>query len=137
MTLTFRTDLPNPAEYLALFETTGWNESYGVTAEELGDANARSWYVVSAYDADRLVAFGRVVSDGVLHAMVYDMIVQPEYQRAGLGSEVLSRLLERCREANIRDVQLFCARGKKTFYVRHGFEPRPDDAPGMELRKGV
>lgn len=128
------TELPDPREYHELFETTGWNEEYRAAPVDLDRANRNSWYVVSAYDADRLVASGRVVSDGVLHAMVYDMIVRPEYQRAGLGSRVLSMLVARCREANIPDVQLFCAQGKKAFYLRHGFEPRPDDAPGMQLR---
>jgi GNAT superfamily N-acetyltransferase len=134
MKIRIETEAPDPREYHELFETTGWNAGYGATPDELDRANRQSWFVVSAYDAGRLVAFGRVVSDGVLHAMVYDMIVRPDYQRAGLGSQVLSRLVARCREAGIRDIQLFCARGKKAFYLRHGFEPRPDDAPGMELR---
>ncbi len=134
MTIRIETEPPDPREYQDLFETTGWNAEYRVTADELERANGSSWYVVSAYDGRRLVAFGRIVSDGVLHAMVYDMIVRPEYQHAGLGSQVLSMLVARCREAAIRDVQLFCAEGKKAFYLRHGFEPRPDDAPGMELR---
>jgi GNAT superfamily N-acetyltransferase len=134
MTIRIETQAPDPRSYHDLFETTGWNAEYRATPEELDRANRNSWYLVAAYDAERLVAFGRIVSDGVLHAMVYDMIVQPEHQRAGLGSQVLSLLLARCREARIRDVQLFCARGKAAFYRRHGFEARPDDAPGMQLR---
>jgi len=133
--MTFETELPDAHDFHELFETTGWNAEYRAAPEDLERANRNSWYVVSAYDGGKLVAFGRIVSDGVLHAMVYDMIVRPEYQRAGAGSQVLSMLLARCREANIRDVQLFCARGKKEFYLRHGFAPRPDDAPGMQLRK--
>lgn len=133
MTVSFRSGPPDPAEYLSLFETTGWNEEYRATVEELARANAASWCVVSAYDEDVLVAFGRVVSDGVLHAMIYDMIVRPDHQKTGLGSRVLALLVERCRAANIRDVQLFCARGKKGFYERNGFAERPSDAPGMQL----
>jgi len=135
MTISIETQPPEPRSYHELFETTGWNAEYCATPEELDLANRSSWYVVAAYAAERLVAFGRVVSDGVLHAMIFDMIVRPEYQRTGLGSQVLSKLLARCREARIRDVQLFCARGKTAFYLRHGFEARPDDAPGMQLRK--
>jgi len=61
------------------------------------------------------------VTDQVLHAMIYDLIVDPGYQRQGLGSQVLDRLVARCQEANIRDIQLFCARGKQAFYEKHGF----------------
>ncbi|HEY3351552.1 MAG TPA: GNAT family N-acetyltransferase [Thermoanaerobaculia bacterium] len=134
MTIRLETELPDAVAYHELFETTGWNAEYGATPADLERANLNSWYAVSAWDGDRLVAFGRVVSDGILHAMVYDMIVRPAYQRTGLGSQVLSRLVARCREAGIRDLQLFSARGKTAFYLRNGFEPRPDDAPGMQLR---
>jgi predicted N-acetyltransferase YhbS len=46
----------------------------------------------------------------------------------------MRRLLERCRAAHIRDVQLFCARGKVPFYSRLGFIARSEDAPGMDFR---
>ena len=133
MPIAFKTDPPDPHEYFTLFETTGWNSEYLATAEELDRANRQSWFVVAAYDEGQLVGFGRVVSDTVLHAMIYDMIVRPDYQRIGLGSQVLSRLIDRCRAANIRDIQLFCAKGKEAFYRAHGFCPRPEDAPGMQF----
>ncbi|MCM2316001.1 MAG: GNAT family N-acetyltransferase [Thermoanaerobaculia bacterium] len=133
MSFDYRTGAPPADAYLALFETTGWNASYGASAEELERANRQSWHAVSAWDGERLCGFGRVVSDGVLHAMIYDMIVDPRYQRCGVGSRILSMLLTRCREEGIRDVQLFCARGKKGFYLRHGFVERATDAPGMQL----
>ena len=129
-----RESLPGADEYLALFETTGWNRDYCLTAEELHNALRHSWYLVTAYDHDRLVASGRVISDGVFHALIVDVIVSPEYQARGLGSSIMRRLLERCKSGSIRDVQLFCARGKAPFYGRLGFVPRPEDAPGMDLR---
>jgi len=129
----YREGVPPADAYFVLFGTTGWNESYHATAEELERANRQSWLAVSAWDGDRLCGFGRVVSDGVLHAMIYDMIVDPAYQRRGVGSVILRMLLARCREEGIRDVQLFCAKGKKEFYLRHGFFERAADAPGMQL----
>jgi hypothetical protein len=53
-----------------------------------------------------MVGFGRIVTDQVLHAMIY-----------------------------IRDIQLFCARGKQAFYEKHGFVVRPIDAPGMQYQR--
>ncbi len=135
MTITYRNELPAPDAYHGLFATTGWNDEYRATAEELDRANRQSWHTVSAYDGDRLVGFGRVVTDGVLHAMIYDLIVRPEHQRQGIGSHILVEIVARCRAAGIRDVQLFCARGKQAFYERHGFRPRPADAPGMQLEE--
>ena len=40
---------------------------------------------VFVYRADRLVGFGRAISDGVYQAAVYDCAVLPEFQ--GKGSE--------------------------------------------------
>ena len=122
-------------QYAALFDTTGWNEMYQREPIELQAALAASWYVVSAYEQDELVGSARLVSDGVLYAVLFDMIVAPEYQRRGIGTELLHRLLHRCEEAGIRDVLLFAARGVADFYRRFGFVERPDHAPGMILRR--
>lgn len=126
--------MPDKKEYYELFLSTGWNEEYHCGPEELEKANAGSTFVLAAYDNGKLVGFGRVVSDMVLHAMVYDMIVLPEYQGRGIGSTILNALVQRCQAHNIREVQLFCAKGKRSFYERNGFEARPIDAPGMQWR---
>ena len=133
MTIRYQTYPPTPEQYFALFETTGWNEEYQLTPYDLSQVLAHSWYMVCAYDEDRLVGFGRVVGDSV-HAMIYDLIVVPDHQKQGIGGEILDRLIKHCQEARVRDIQLFCAEGKREFYERHGFVARPDDAPGMQRK---
>ena len=95
---------------------------------------ANTWYMLAAYDGQQLVGFGRMVSDLVLHAMIYDMIVLPAYQGQGIGGEILERLVTKAQQTGIRDIQLFCARGKRSFYEKRGFVARPDEAPGMQYR---
>lgn len=129
-----RDSLPDPAKYFDLFESTGWNQEYGMTVQELQDAVRGSWCLLSAYDDGRLVGTGRVISDGVFHALIVDLIIRPDHQRRGLGSMIMHQLLERCRAARIRDVQLFCARGKAPFYRQLGFVSRSEDAPGMDFK---
>lgn len=130
-----REQLPDKDEYFLLFNTTGWNKDYKASVDDLERANRNSWLVVSAYDGSKLVGFGRVVTDFVLHAMIFDMIVLPDYQGRGIGTKILSRLVNKCLRHDIRDIQLFCAKGQKTFYEKNGFEIRADDAPGMQLKK--
>ncbi len=113
MNLSYEARLPAAEEFFALFATTGWNDEYHLTAEELHAAISLSWHALSVYKGTRLIGFGRVVSDGVLHAMIYDLIVLPEYRGKGIGAEILRRLVETCRDAGIRDVQLFAARGRR------------------------
>lgn len=132
MNIHYLSEIPEMSQFWALFETTGWNHQYQASREELSLALTNSWLVICAYEGERLVGVGRIVTDGVLHAMIYEMIVHPQYQRRGIGSEILTILLQKCLEANIRDIQLFCARGARPFYENHGFVARPEDAPGMQ-----
>jgi hypothetical protein len=67
--IVYREKPPAAAAYLQLFETTGWNQTYRTGADELNEAISSSWYVLSAYDHNDLVGFGRVISDGVLYAL--------------------------------------------------------------------
>jgi predicted N-acetyltransferase YhbS len=61
--------------------------------------------------------------------------VAPDHQRQSIGGEILDRLVQHCQTAHVRDIQLFCAIGKRAFYERHGFVARADDAPGMQYRR--
>jgi ribosomal protein S18 acetylase RimI-like enzyme len=130
--VTYSETMPPKEKYWELFLTTGWNEAYQATPETLLQAVANSAFYISAYDGDKLVGFGRVLSDGYLHATIYEMIIEPTYQRQGIGSEILTRLVEKCVDLGITDIQLFCAKGKVGFYQKHGFVVRPTDAPGMQ-----
>jgi GNAT superfamily N-acetyltransferase len=134
MTLEFRDEVPDRDAYFRLFESTGWNAEYHATAEDLHRAIRESWYLTAAWCGEELVGTGRVLSDGVFHGLIVDVIVAPAYQRQGLGARIMARLLDRCREARLLDVQLFCAKGKAPFYHRLGFVDRPADGPGMDYR---
>ena len=130
-------ELPDKQEYHYLFESTGWNKIYTASPDELEIANRNSWLTICALDDDKLVGFGRVVTDFTLHAMIFDLIVLPDYQGRGIGTKVLKTLVEKCRAQGLRDVQLFCAKGQSAFYEKNGFEVRPDNAPGMQLKRSL
>lgn len=137
MPIEFCFELPPGDQFWKLFQTTGWNENYQLSPDELLQALRSSWYLLGAYDGEQLVGFGRLVSDGVVHAMIYELIVLPEYQGRGIGGKILERLIEKCRETGVRDIQLFCAKGKRSFYEKRGFVARTDDVPGMQyVRQG-
>ncbi|MCK5246086.1 GNAT family N-acetyltransferase, partial [Candidatus Bipolaricaulota bacterium] len=62
------------------------------TASDLATPIENSWYTLSAYDDNQLIGFGRLLCDGVMHAMIFDLIVHPDHQHRGIGSEILRRL---------------------------------------------
>jgi len=131
----YSTELPSIDDYWNLFGTTGWNGEYNFEKSDLEKAIKNSWYSVSAYQQNVLVGFGRVIADGVNHALIVDVIIHPVHQNRGIGRQILRRLVEKCEEHHIRDIQLFAAKGKTGFYEKFGFEPRPADAPGMQLKR--
>ena len=128
------TSLPTQHKYFKLFETTGWNKEYKLTSKELYQSIQNSSYCISAYENNKLIGFGRMLSDRIAHAVLFDVIVLPEFQRNGIGSKIMEKLLEECRKNKIRDIQLFCASEKLGFYKKFGFEVRSEDGPGMEIR---
>lgn len=132
MQVIYQTKLNSIEGYWNLFETTGWNKGYKISKQDLSIALEKSWYLVAAYGGDRLIGFGRIVTDGILHAMIYDLITDPMSQEKGIGSEILMRLVKKCQEEGIRDIQLFCAKGKRKFYEKRGFVARHEESPGME-----
>jgi N-acetylglutamate synthase-like GNAT family acetyltransferase len=128
----FTTKIPEKQSFYGLFNTTSWNAKYKLNSDQLYSAIENSWYLISAYDSNNLIGFGRIICDGIVHALILDLIVHPQYQGKGIGVEILNRLVKKCKEHHIKDIQLFCAKGYITFYEKHGFVKRPDDAPGME-----
>lgn len=73
---------------------------------------------VFIYHGDRLIGFGRAISDGAYQAAVYDCAVLPEYQGKGLGKTIMDHILSRVGHCN---VILYASPGKRGFYQKHGF----------------
>ena len=50
--------------------------------------------VVFVYHSDKLIGFGRVISDGVYQAAIYDVAVLPEYQGKHVGSTIIKSIID-------------------------------------------
>ena len=131
MPLRYSAHSPDAAAFKALYDTTGWGPAERPAAF-YAEALAASWRTCSCYDGDTLVGFGRVISDGRLHAFITEMIVRPAQQQRGIGAALLRELVAACRTAGVTDIQLFCAEGKEAFYRKGGFAPRLPTRPGMQ-----
>lgn len=127
-------EVPGKNDYWDLFNETGWNEDYQFTINDLEKAISNSWYAVSAYFENKLVGFGRIISDGIHHALIVDMIINKDYQGMGIGRNILTMLINKCIDHNVRDIQLFAATDKFGFYEKLNFTKRPNNAPGMQYK---
>ena len=84
-----RKDLPNE-KLFALFLSVGWASEDGAAAHlhHFHAPFCGSSYVSSAWDGETLVGCARVLSDGAVRSVLYDLAVLPEYQGQGIGSSV-------------------------------------------------
>src|SRR5262245_15503359 len=58
--------------------------------------------------ADRLIGFARVLTDGVYLAMVLDVIVAEDARRQGLGEVLMEAVVNHPEVARARSIELVC-----------------------------
>ena len=85
-------------EIFPLYEAVGWT-NYTSNPTMLQNALEHSLFLISARDEDgKLVGFLRAVGDGYSIIYIQDIIVLPEYQRQGIGTQLLRQTLEHFKE---------------------------------------
>lgn len=80
---------------------------------------------VHAWDGPHLIATARVLTDGAYYATLWDVIVDPHYQRQGIGRAVMRRAIEPFWGKGLAFIALFSAQGKEPFYESLGFKSHP------------
>lgn len=90
-----------------------------------------SYRVVIAREAEtrRVVGFVNMISDGVLTAFIPWLEVLPEYQRQGIGGELVRRVLATAE--HLYSVDLTCDDELRPYYERFGFQA----IAGMGVRR--
>jgi N-acetylglutamate synthase-like GNAT family acetyltransferase len=93
----------------------------GRSIEDLGIAIANSEPVISVCDRDRLIGFARATSDGIYRATIWDVVIHPEYQHSGLGSNLVETVLSHPRMKWVERVYLMTTH-QQGFYEKIGFQ---------------
>jgi len=91
------------------------------TAEDMQVAIAHSHPVVTAWDGERLIGFARATSDGIYRATIWDVVIDPDYQGAGLGRKLVETVLSHPLMSRIERVYLMTTH-QQEFYKRIGFQ---------------
>lgn len=109
---------PTAAELGDLRESVGW----GRQEADYPAAFRGYWATVSGYAKhDQLVAWLAILSDGVYHAVLLDVIVHPDFQGRGYGLALVQTALNHCRAHGIRIIHVDFLPEKQGFYERCGF----------------
>jgi predicted N-acetyltransferase YhbS len=87
--------------------------------EKLKIAAENSHTVCSAYVEQKIIGFGRAISDSQYQSAIHDVVVLPEFQNLGVGKLIMQALLEKLPKS--APVLVFVAPGKQDFYHKLGF----------------
>ena len=110
--------LLSPADLTGLREAVGWNRM----ERDLADPRLRNAFHLCAFDGSRLVGYTAVVSNGVTDAYIQDVMVRPEYQRQGVGTQLMQRVLARLEEEQLYMVSvIYGDESLRPFYEKFGF----------------
>lgn len=102
----------------ALRQSVGWNRM----ERELADVRLHNAFHLCCFDGDRLVGYAAVVGNGVTDAYIQDLMVHPDYQRQGIGHQLMQRTLERLRTEGIYMVSvIYSDAALQKYYEEFGF----------------
>ncbi|MDF7639039.1 GNAT family N-acetyltransferase [Lactobacillus sp. ESL0791] len=107
-------------ELISLYRSVHWSE-YTSNVERLQIALLNSLNVITAWSDNRLVGLIRTVGDAQTILYIQDILVRPEYQNQGIGSELMQRILTKYKD--VRQKMLLTDNTVKTrvFYEKQGF----------------
>ena len=105
---------------LPLYKSVGW-VNYTKNPEMLQNAYAHSLKIYAAYVEEELVGIIRAVGDGFSVVFVQDLLVDPDYQRQGIGTALLKKIME--EYSGVYQLHLLTDNEEKTvaFYHSLGF----------------
>ena len=96
-----------------------------------------AFHIMTVRDGGRAIGMIRVLSDGSYANFITDVMVIPEYQRQGIGREMMRRTVDFMR-STLRPgetivLYLMSATGKEEFYKQFGFKARPNEVWGAGM----
>lgn len=105
-------------QMLALYKALGWRQH--LYPERVAKALAASARVATAWDGDRLVGMARIISDGEFCVYLPEILLYPEYQGRGIGTDLMNRVL--AGYEHVQNRILLADSGNEPFYERFGFK---------------
>ncbi len=108
-------------EIFPLYDAVGWT-NYTSNPIMLQNALEHSLFILTARDEEgKLIGFLRAVGDGYSIVYIQDIIVLPEYQRQGIGTQLLRQTMEHFKD--VYQIILTTDSELKTiaFYEANGF----------------
>ena len=127
----FKHKIQKLEEYKYLCDSVGWTDYMNFEVADISLKN--SIHCITVNYNEKIIGMGRIVGDGSIYFYIQDMVVHPNYQKHGIGKEIMHRLVTYLHE-NAPDrafVGLFASEGKESFYEKFDFKDYSPNMTGM------
>ena len=91
------------------------------TIKDLKKCLANSDVIVSLWLGDEIVGFGRALTDGIYRGVLWDIVIDQNYQGKGFGKLIVKSLLSSKKIKNTKKLYLMTT-NKKQFYSQLDFK---------------
>ena len=91
------------------------------TMQDLKKCLANSDVIVSLWVRDEIVGFGRALTDGIYRGVLWDIVIDQNYQGKGFGKLIVNSLLSSKKIKNTKKLYLMTT-NKKVFYSQLDFK---------------
>ena len=102
-----------------LDRNTFWAKSR--TINDLKKCLANSDVIVSLWVKNEIIGFGRALTDGIYRGVLWDIVIDQNYQGRGFGTLIIKKLLSSKKIKNTKKLYLMTT-NKKQFYNQFNFE---------------
>ncbi len=91
------------------------------TINDLKKCLANSDVVISLWVGEEIVGFGRALSDGIYRGVLWDIVIDQNYQGKGFGTLIVKNLLSSKKIKTTKKLYLMTT-NKKLFYSQYDFK---------------
>jgi len=91
------------------------------TIHDLKKCLANSDVIVSIWVGNEIVGFGRALTDGIYRGVLWDIVIDKNYQGNGYGSLIINNLLSSKKIKNTKKLYLMTT-NKRLFYSQFDFK---------------
>ncbi len=102
-----------------LDQNTSWAQNR--TIIDLKHCLANSDVIVSLWSKNKILGFGRALSDGTYRSVLWDIVIDHHYQGKGYGKLIVNSLLESKKVTQSEKIYLMTS-NQKDFYCQIGFK---------------
>ena len=91
------------------------------TINDLKKSLANSDVIISIWVGNEIVGFGRALTDGIYRGVLWDIVIDQNYQSNGFGRLIVKKILSSKKIRNTKKLYLMTT-NKKLFYSQYNFK---------------